>query len=133
MQLKWEQITFWNREQMLICRRLEDDFKMISRKANIKKIFRNEYTIDLLNQYEELEEKIRSAPDKYRDWIYNQQMKEIVIKLTKPEMERRQKDYEDTFIYWIWVKRQGWVAKYKKDFLKKNWYPCREDNLVPPF
>ena len=133
MFLKWEQITFWNREQMLICRRLEEDFKMISRKTNIKKMFRNEYSIDLLNKYDELEAKIISAPDKYWDWVYKLQMKDIVVKLTQPEMDRRKKDYEEAFQYHLWTKRQNRINKYKKEFLKKNWYPCREDNLVPPF
>ena len=128
MELLWRNLMFWDREQALVCKRLDEDLKSYSKIKYIEANHRawNEELLDNYYHYQEEYDFYNSEKQnkensnaKYIRSLCKINMRNIIEEILKPVLEERKKYYEKNFQKELdrrWeILRQKLQKKFKRD------------------
>lgn len=118
-QLLWEELTFGNTNQMLICKRLDADYKNFAKIKYLRECCRSPEQIELIKQYDELEWE-KTWKDKYNKSLIDIKLKYIIDDLVAPIMNARREYYEKFFKYALEEKRSELRQKMQKKYKNRN-------------
>lgn len=128
MELLWRNLVFWDREQALVCKWLDEDLKSYSKIKYVEANYR-EWNEKLLENYYKFQEDYdfynsdkqnkENSNAKYIRSICKINMNNIIDQILKPVLEERKKYYEKNFKKELdrrWeILRQKLQKKFKRD------------------
>ena len=122
MNLLGKELKFWDKNQILICRRLDEDQRKFGKFWYLQKTLTDARSLELINIYKQLKEDQSSTSDKYNKALIQAKMDGIIEDLVKPIMEKRKEYYENYFSYAIEEKRKEMRENIKRTLIKKWMY-----------
>ena len=132
MEILWEELKFWNIDQMLVCRWFDEDASKISSITFLEKQHLSLKQKELLRIYKEFKEESIHTNDKYLIWINKTKMDSIMQEIIVPMIKSKREYYEKYYKIVIVEKRNIAVKKIKNYLIKKKIYNP-DKPIIPPF
>jgi len=124
MELLWRPLVFWDQQQRLICKWLDEDYKVYSKYKYLVSVCKSDSDVLLLAQYKELEteksEALQKWWDKYNRDLIQIKMDDILDELVKPIIEKKKIYYETYYNSALAEKREVERRKLQKKFKDRN-------------
>ena len=118
MKLLWEELKFWNKQQMLICRRLNEDHKKYAKYKYLLEVCKKPEEKKLLKFINDLFLE-KQWKDRYNKDLIQIKINNIVDELAKPIIGQRKQYYEQYYKQAIIEKRREAQIKLQKKFKRE--------------
>lgn len=122
MILLGKELVFWDKNQISVCRWLDEDQRKFGKISYLQKTLTDTKSLELIRLYNWLKEDKDYTNDKYIKALIQAKMDGVIEDLVAPIMEARKKYYEDYFNYALEEKRIAMKENIKRWLIKKWMY-----------